>query len=370
MNANNRNTGSSVNSLPRRLTIFGIYGIFGSGLVFATSCASVAPILEPILKPILEGETQGPDPESGPEPGANRGGPGPGIGNCPVFPAADIWNTRIDRAPVHSRSNAYVNSIGANTRFHPDFGSGTWQGAPIGIPYQIVDNSTPMRSVRFQYASESDPGPYPIPNNPLIEGGPDSDGDRHIIAIRPSDCTLFELFAAYPEQGGRAWRAGSGAKFDLRSHQLRPDTWTSADAAGLPIFPGLVRYDEVAAGEIKHAIRFTAVHTRRAYVWPARHYASSKTDKNIPPLGQRFRLKRSFDVSGYSPEVKVILIAMQRYGIILADNGSNWFVSGAPDERWNNSTLRELKRLTGKDFEAVDVSGYQVRPDSGQARIP
>ncbi len=294
----------------------------------------------------------------------------PVINDCPIFPAGDIWNTRIDRAPVHKKSAAYIRSIGANTRLHPDFGSGTWKGAPIGIPYQFVDDATPLRPVRFQYGSESDPGPYPIPDNPLIEGGPASTGDRHIISIRQSDCRLFELFAAYPEDGGRRWRAGSGAQFDLRSHRLRPDTWTSADAAGLPIFPGLVRYEEVAAGAIEHAVRFTAQRTQRAYVWPARHYASRIKDPNVPPMGQRFRLKHDFDPSGFSPEVRVILVAMQRYGLILADNGSNWFISGAPDERWNNRVLRELKQIPGKAFEAVDLSAYRVDPDESRSRPP
>jgi hypothetical protein len=220
--------------------------------------------------------------------------------------------------------------------------------------------------VIFGYADESDPGPYPIPPNPPIEGDPDGSGDRHILILDRDNCVLYELFAAHLENDG--WYAGSGAIFDLNDYALRPDGWTSADAAGLPILPGLVRYDEVAAGEIKHAIRFTVPQTRRDYVWPARHYASSLTGTQYPPMGQRFRLKASFDISGFSPEVQVILQAMKTYGIILADNGSAWFISGVPDERWDNDMLRELRQVYGSDFEAVDVSSLMLDPDSGQVK--
>lgn len=287
-----------------------------------------------------------------------------------MFPPDHALNVRIDALPVHSNSAEFVASIGVGVSLHPDFGSGEWppgSGSPIGIPYAVVDAGQPGVEVTFDYDDESDPGPYPIPANPPIEGGPDSDGDRHILLVDRDACVLYELFAAYPNGDG-SWHAGSGAVFDLSSYDLRPNGWTSADAAGLPILPILVRYDEVASGEIRHAIRFTAARTQRAYVWPARHYASTLTDPALPPMGQRFRLKSSFDLSGFSPPIQVILRAMQRYGLILADNGSNWYLSGAPDPRWDNPMLRELRQLTGSDFEAVDASILQRAADSGQIR--
>ena len=227
--------------------------------------------------------------------------------------------------------------------------------------------------VSFEYADESDPGPYPVPPNPPIEGGASATGDRHVLIVEQEHCRLYELFAAYPNGDG-SWRAGSGAIWDLRSHALRPDGWTSADAAGLPILPGLVRREEVAAGRVpacgcEHALRFTARLTRKAHVWPARHDASSSTDPNRPPMGQRFRLKASFDVSGFSADTRVILVAMQRYGIILADNGSDWYFSGTSDPGWNDDALvSEFRRVRGSDFEAVDASGLMIDGDSGQAR--
>jgi len=291
----------------------------------------------------------------------------PTLAGCPVFPADNIWNTPVDTLPVHAASAAWTATIGADRPAHPDFGSGLFQGGPIGIPYVVVQGSQPRVPVTFQYASESDSGPYPIPANPPIEGGPSSTGDRHILILDRDTCRLWEIFAAYPNPDG-SWRAGSGAVFDLRSHALRPPGWTSADAAGLPILPGLVRYDEVAAGEIRHAFRFTAPQTRREYVWPARHFASSHTGEEYPPMGARFRLKASYDVAGFSREAQVILRALKTYGMILADNGSSWFLTGAPDERWNNDRLREIRRLRGSDFEAVDASGLMLDPDSGQVR--
>jgi len=226
-----------------------------------------------------------------------------------------------------------------------------------------VPGGQPKVPVAFDYEHDSDPGPYPIPPNPPIEAG----SDRHILIVDRDGCILYELFDAYQQDG--LWTAGSGAIFNLRTNGLRPNGWTSADAAGLPILPGLVRYEEVAAGEIRHAIRFTAARTQRAYVWPARHYASAITDPNVPPMGQRFRLKASFDISGFSPDVRVILKAMQLYGIILADNGSNWYISGSPNLLWNDDVLvSELRQVHGSDFEAVDVSGLMIDPDSGQAR--
>lgn len=289
----------------------------------------------------------------------------PTIGGCPVFPADNIWNTRIDTLPLHERSAEYIASMG-NSTLHPDFGSGTWEGAPIGIPYIVVPADEPMSDILYTaYGDESDPGPYPIPQDAPIEGGQNGDGDRHVLAIQQGTCQLYELYRAFPT--GEAWEAESGATYDLNSHDLRPNGWTSADAAGLPILPGLVRYDEVAAGEINHAIRFTAQITQRAYLWPARHYASSRTDPSLPPMGLRVRLRADFPVDDYSPQVQVILRAMQRYGLILADNGSNWYISGAPDERWDNDILRELRQVRGNDFEAVDHASLQISADSGQA---
>ncbi len=291
----------------------------------------------------------------------------PEIEGCDVFPADHIWNVPVDTLPVHANSAAYIDTIGYDTGLHPDFGSGTWQGAPIGIPFTTVPGTQAPMAISFGCDDESDTGPYPIPPDAPIEGGPDSTGDRHVLVLDRDNCVLYEMFDAWPQEGGSWWYAGSGAVFDLNSYELRPETWTSGDAAGLPILPGLVRYDEVASGQIRHAIRFTAEHTRRDYVWPARHYASSLTGSQYPPMGQRFRLKEGFDVSGFSPEVQVILQAMKTYGIILADNGSSWFISGAPDERWDNDMLRELKQVHGSDFEAVDVSSLMIDPDSGQS---
>ncbi len=291
----------------------------------------------------------------------------PVLAGCQILPDDNIWNTPIDTMPVLAASNQYVTSIGPTTCVHPDFGSGTWNGGPIGIPITLVNKSQPLVPVTFDYADESDPGPYPIPASAAIEGGANSDGDRHILVLNRDSCRLYELYYAWPQPGGR-WTAGSGAVYDLRSNALRPDSWTSADAAGLPILPGLVRYDEVAAGEIAHAIRFTVSMTRKAHVWPARHDASTRTGSQYPPMGQRFRLKASVDISQFSTPVQVILKAMKKYGIILADNGSNWFISGVPDSRWNNNQLRELSRITGNDFEAVDVSSLMMSPGSGQVK--
>ena len=216
-----------------------------------------------------------------------------------------------------------------------------------------------------EYWDESDPGPYPIPDDAPIEGGPQSDGDRHVLVVERDSCILYEVYAAYPQADG-SWEAGSGAVWDLRSNDLHPDTWTSADAAGLPILPGLVRYEEVEAGRVGHAIRFTAPRTRRQYLWPARHFASSSTAIELPPMGAWFRLKSTVDPADFSPQTRPIVVALQTHGMILADNGSPWYLSGAPDERWNNDVLRELLTLRGSDFEAVDTSSLIVDPDSGE----
>lgn len=269
------------------------------------------------------------------------------IAGCPVFPASSPWNQRVDDRPVHPRSDAMVQAIGATDPVHPDFGSGTYEGRRIGIPFQVVPRSQKKTRVTFAYASESDKGPYPIPRNPRIEGG----GDRHLLLVQRGTCRLFELFAA--ERRGRAWHAGSGAIFDLRSNRLRPKGWTSADAAGLPILPGLARFDEVRRGEIRHALRFTVQRTRRAFVHPARHHASDLTHPDLPAMGQRFRLKASVRIDDLPRQARVIATALKRYGMLVADNGSNWYVSGAPDEGWDNDALRALRRLRGADFEAV-----------------
>jgi len=276
---------------------------------------------------------------------------GPLNGRRP-FPPDNWWNTRIDTASVDPNSATLIASCGLRN-LHPDFGT-TWNGAPNGIPYVLVGGRQEKRPVSFVYASESDPGPYPIPKNPPIEGGPNGTGDRHVLVIDTLNWKLYELFDAWPVNGGKSWRAGSGAIFDLNSNALRPMYWTSADAAGLPIFPGLVRHEEaVVRGLIPHALRFTCPRTRRGFVTPARHFASSDTSSALPPMGMRVRLKASFDVSTYPQEVRVILQAMKTYGMFLADNGSGWYVSGAPDPRWSDSNLGTLKRVPSSAFEVV-----------------
>ena len=290
----------------------------------------------------------------------------PTIGNCTVFPADNVWNTPIDTLPVDLNSTTYVNTVGASLGLKADFGAGLWNGGPIGIPFVTVPGTQTKYPATFLYWDESDPGPYAVPLNAPIEGGSQSNGDRHAISVDKDNCILYELYRAFPQTA--SWQADSGAIFDLKSHLLRPATWTSADAAGLPIFPGLVRYDEVLAGEIRHAIRFTVPQTRRAFIWPARHYASSLTGTQYPPMGQRLRLKAGFDISGFSPANQVILRALKKYGMILADNGSAWYISGAPDDRWNNTDLHALGSVLGSNFEAVDESSLIIDPNSGQAR--
>ena len=283
---------------------------------------------------------------------------GPTIAGCPAFPADNPWNRRVDTLPVAANSDAIVASIGVDDYLHADFGSGLWNGGPIGIPITIVRGSARKTSVRFEYASESDRGPYPIPRNVRIEGGRVADGDRHALIVDRDRCRLYELYALYPVPGG-GWRAGSGAIWNLRSNRPRPADWTSADAAGLPILPGLARYEEYSAGRIRHALRVTVSRTRRAYVWPARHYASDLTDRSLPPMGLRLRLKRSFDISRFPPQSRVVLRALQEYGMIVADNGADWFISGAPHPRWSNDDLHSLHQVTGSAFEVVDASSLR-----------
>ena len=289
----------------------------------------------------------------------------PTIGTCNVFPANNAWNMPVDKLPVAANSSTLVNTIGSAVSMHADFGSGLWQGAPIGIPFITVPGSQAKYAVTFQYADESDPGPYAVPLTAPIEGGSASTGDRHAIAIDTDNCILYELYSAYPQAA--SWQAGSGVIFNLNSNALRPAGWTSADAAGLPIFPGLVRYDEVAAGEIRHAIRLTVPQTLNSYMWPARHYASSLTDPKYPAMGQRFRLRATFDMSSYPADVQVILRALQKYGMFVADNGSAWYISGAPDSRWNNTNLSTLRNVHGSDFEAVDDTVFTINANSAQS---
>jgi hypothetical protein len=272
---------------------------------------------------------------------------------CTIFPASSPWKRRVDTLPVAPDSAAIVASIGIADYLHADFGSGTWDGGPIGIPYTVVSGTQPRSRVTFEYDDESDHVGYPIPARPKVEAG----SDHHVLLVDKARCRLYELGGAQRTASG--WHAWAGATWNLRSNALRPAGWTSADAAGLPILPGLARYDEVARGTIAHALRFTVERTRRAYVYPARHYASSSTDPSLPPMGLRVRLKASFDTRGFPRQARVVLEALKRYGMILADNGSNWYVSGAPDPRWSNDDLHTLHRVTGADFEVVDASSLR-----------
>jgi hypothetical protein len=280
----------------------------------------------------------------------------PGAPNCPVFPADNPWNQRVDRLPVAKNSSRIIARIGLNDPVHPDFGSGLYGGEPIGIPFAVVSSRARRVPVSFQYGSESDRGPYPLPRGVPVEGGYGSSGDRHVIVVDRSSCRDYELFAAYPHDGGKRWTAGSGAIFNLRSDHLRPAGFTSADAAGLPILPGLARYDEVAKGQIDHALRFTAPCTTARYVYPARHEASTCHGAGLPPMGLRVRLKASVNISGLPHQARVVAQALKRYGMILADNGSPWFISGAPNRGWSNDALHLLDRLAGRDFEVVNTT--------------
>jgi len=274
----------------------------------------------------------------------------PGAPACPIFPANNPWNERVDTLPVASNSAQLIASIGLDTGLHPDFGSGLYAGQRIGIPFDVVSKTTPRDRLSFEYADESDKVRYSIPSNVHIEGG----SDHHAILVDKSACRLYELFALHRTESG--WAAGSGATWNLRSNHVRPAGWTSADAAGLPIFPGLARYDEVARGVIDHALRFTVEHTRRASIYPARHYASSSDDPSLPPMGLRVRLKAGVDISGFPRQARIVLQALKTYGMIVADNGSNWYISGAPDPRWSNDALHTIGRITGSDFEVVDTT--------------
>jgi len=284
---------------------------------------------------------------------------------CPLFPADSVWHAPVSGLAVHPRSRAFLAAMGSGAGIHADFGSGTWEGGPIGIPYTVVPPGQPKVPVRFGYAAESDPGPYPIPPDAPVEGGPDAGGDRHVLVVQAGSCRLYELFDAHRDGGG--WRAGSGAVFDLRSNRLRPAGWTSADAAGLPILAGLVRYEEVARGRIDHAIRVTVDRSQAAYLWPARHQAG-QAGASLPPMGLRLRLRAGVDIGGFPAQARVILQAMRTYGLVVADNGSSGFIGGVPDERWDNDALHQLGRVTLADFEAVDTAPLRVSPASAAAR--
>jgi hypothetical protein len=290
-----------------------------------------------------------------PPPGGGGGGAPPSIDGCSVFPADNAWNQDISTRPVHPLSASYVATINSSrTTLHPDFGG----GGEYGIPFSVVGDTEPARPVVYTaYGDESDPGPFPIPPGAPVEGGASSDGDRHVIVVQRGTCQLFELYRAFWR--GDRWEADSGTHWDLGSNALRPLGWTSADAAGLAILPGLVRYDEVAAGEIRHALRFTVPRTQRGYILPATHYASSSTDPALPPMGLRMRLRADFDLSGFHGQSRVILEALKRYGMIVADNGSSWFITGAADPRWNDDDLHQLKSVPGSAFEAVDTGPIQ-----------
>jgi hypothetical protein len=272
----------------------------------------------------------------------------PGAPNCPIFPATNVWNKPLTGLRTRADSDALLASIGLDAYLHPDFSS--IDGGNYGIPFNIVGSAAKKYRFTFRWPNESDPGPYPLPRYPKIENG----SDRHILVVRKDTCYLYELFNARKTASG--WTAGSGAIWNMKSNKLRPAGWTSADAAGLPILPGLARYDEVAAGEIRHALRFTAEITRRAYIYPARHFASQYTDSSLPPMGLRLRLKSTVDISRFGPQSRVILRALQVYGMILADNGSSLYVTGAPNAGWDDDDLHDLHQLHGSDFEVVDTS--------------
>lgn len=290
-------------------------------------------------------------------PGAAGGSPR--LAGCPVFPSSSAWNRRIDGLPVAPGSAATIAAIGADATMHADFGSGLWEGGPIGIPVTVVGARTPTARPRFDHADESDRVAYPIPDSVLVEGGPNATGDRHAILVDRDACRLYELFALRRE--GERWVTGSGASWDLRSNRLRPAGWTSADAAGLAILPGLARFEEVAAGRIGHALRITVPRTRRGWVWPARHEATDLTDPALPRMRTRLRLRRGVDISRFPRQARVVLRALREYGAVVADHGSAWYVSGVPDPRWSNDQLHALHRVPGSAFEVVDPAAIRPR---------
>jgi len=287
--------------------------------------------------------------------------------DCPVFPATSWWHADVSALPVHPRGAQWLGHMSPDRDLHPDFGpSYGEQPVAYGIPVTVVGGSHATVPVSFDYADESNQVRYPLGSDTRIEGGRNADGDRHAIVVDKSTCRLYETFATY--QRGSGWTAGSGAVWSLTSNKLRPQGWTSADAAGLPILPGLLRYREVARGHVDHAIRFTTNVTDRRHVWPARHDAGSVSDPSYPPMGARFRLKASFPVSGYRADTRTVLLAMKRYGLVLADNGSPWYFQGTADDRWPTGLLDQLKTIPASAFEAVDTAPLRIRPGSGKAR--
>ena len=298
-------------------------------------------------------------------------GQGASLNGFVPFTAGSLWNTNISTALVDPNSSNIITFIGSSTTLHPDFGSGEYQGSTIGIPYQVEDATQPEVQIHLgTYASESDPGPASVPANALIEGYPKpGDGDRHVLVLEKGGCWLYELYNAHLNSDG-SWKASSAALWDLLGNEQRPYTWTSADAAGLPIFPGLVRYDEVASGVIHHAFRFTLPTTQEAFVLPATHWASTNTSPDAPPMGMRLRLKASFNISGFSASNQAILTALNQYGMILADNGSGIYLSGAPDSRWSNDDLGALKQLTASDFEVVTMGTIYTPANVPQGTAP
>ena len=279
---------------------------------------------------------------------------------------SSVWHADVSHLPVSSSSATYVASIGTGGRVHADFGAGNWDGGPIGIPVTYVGAGQARVPVSFDYADESDKGPYPVPRDALVEGGSGAGGDRHVLVVDTAACKLYELYAAQPKPDG-SWHAGSGAVFDLRGDKLRPAGWTSADAAGLPVLPGLVRYEEVAAGRIDHAIRVTVPRSQSRYLWPARHAAGSGSTA-LPPMGLRLRLKAGVDIAKLPTQARVVAQAMKTYGVLVADNGSAWYISGTPDNHWNNDALQSLGNLHGSDFEAIDTAGLMTSPNSDAYR--
>jgi hypothetical protein len=294
--------------------------------------------------------------------------------NCPVFPANNIWNASISSLPVAPQSSEWIAAIDngdPGIHLHPDFGPGGGPGTPYGIPFQVTSPRQPLVHVTFEYASESDPGPYPLSATTPIEGGANSTGDRHALIVNPKTCVLYELYDANFRPDGKS-NASSGAIWQLNSNRLRPATWTSADAAGLPILPGLVNYDEVMSGHLDHAIRFTAPVSDDKFIWPARHEASSANNPDLPPMGARFRLRASFHLpsADCSRPCQTVITAMKTYGIILADNGSGWFFQGTADPRWTYTFVDQLKQIPASAFVAVNESSLMCSPNSGQAREP
>ena len=287
----------------------------------------------------------------------------PAIGGCQVFPADNPWNLDISAYPIHQKSAVFIAAINKTRQFlHADFGT----PANYGIPFIVVDSTQPFVNITYDaYGSESDPGPFPIPADAPIEGGASAQpgDDRHVLVIDKSNCMLYELYQGSKDQSGTGWTASSGAKFDLSKTAYRPDGWTSADAAGLPIFPGLARYEEVAAGSINHALRFTVDNSQRGWIHPARHQAG-KNDTTFPPMGLRLRMKANYDISNVTGQAKIILQALKKYGMINADNGSSWFISGTSNPQWSDNDLNQLKKIPGSAFEAVYTGPIKTSPSS------